>query len=63
MSRNWQTVSKAIQKLAVGLHPVKSEGMFPYETYYVLATDEEVERLYDRGTAMERTYAATGITK
>jgi hypothetical protein len=55
MSRNWQTVSKAIQKLAVGLHPVKSEGMFPYDTHYVLATDEEVERLYDRGTAMERT--------
>ena len=22
---------------------VKSEGMFPYETHYVLATDEEVE--------------------
>ena len=53
MSRNWQTVSKAIQKLAANLHPVKTEGMFPYETHYVLATDEEVERLYDRGTATD----------
>jgi hypothetical protein len=50
MSRNWQTVSKAIQKLAANLHPVKTEGMFPYETHYVLATDEEVQRLYDRRT-------------
>jgi hypothetical protein len=35
-----------MQKLAAGLHEVKSEGMFPYETYYVLATDIELERLY-----------------
>jgi hypothetical protein len=27
---------------------IKSEGTFPYETYYVLATDTEFERLYDR---------------
>ncbi len=40
MSRHWRRVSKALQKLAVGLHPLKSEGMFPYETHYVLATDE-----------------------
>jgi hypothetical protein len=53
MSRHWQTVSKAIQELAAGLHLVKNEGMFPYETHYVLATDEEVERLYDRGTATD----------
>ena len=46
MSRHWRRVSKALQKLAVGLHPLKSEGMFPYETHYVLATDEELERLY-----------------
>jgi hypothetical protein len=46
MSRHWRTVSKAMQKLAAGLHEVKSEGMFPYETYYVLATDIELERLY-----------------
>ncbi len=52
-SRNWQTVSKSIQKLAAGMYAVKSEGMFPYETHYVLATDEEVERLYERGTAMD----------
>jgi len=45
VSRNWQTVSKAIQKLAAGVLVVKSEGMFPYETHYVLAPDEEVERL------------------
>ena len=51
MSRHWRTVSKAMQKLAAGLHEVKCEGMFPYETYYVLATDKELERLYDLGTA------------
>jgi hypothetical protein len=27
-----------------------AEGMFPYETYYVLATDKELERLYDLAT-------------
>jgi hypothetical protein len=51
MSRHWRTVSKAMQKLAAGLHEVKSEGMFPYETYYVLATDKELDRLYAWGTA------------
>jgi hypothetical protein len=45
MSRHWHRVSKSVQNLAAGLHPVMSEGMFPYETYYVLATDLEVERL------------------
>ena len=39
-----------MQELAVGLHEVKSEGMSPYETYYVLATDKELERLYDLAT-------------
>jgi hypothetical protein len=63
MSRSWQTVSKAIQKLAAGMHAIKSEGMFPYETHYVLATDEEVERLCGWGTATESTSAATGITR
>ena len=63
MSRNWQMVSKAIQKLAAGLYLVKSEGMFPYETHYVLATDEEVERLCNWGTAIESTWIADGITK
>jgi hypothetical protein len=47
MSRSWQTVSKSIQRLGVGLYAVKSEGMFPYEMHYVLVTDEEVARLYD----------------
>jgi hypothetical protein len=40
VSRNWQSVSKDIQKLAAGVLVVKNEGMFPYETHYVLATDE-----------------------
>ena len=53
VSRNWQTVSKTIQKLAAGMYAVKSEGMFPYETHYVLATDEEVDRLYERERAMD----------
>ncbi len=48
MSRHWRRVSKATQKLATGLLEIKSEGMFPYETYYVLATDTELERLYGR---------------
>ena len=50
MSRHWRKVSKAMQKLATGLLEVKSEGMSPYETYYVLATDTELERLYDLAT-------------
>ena len=50
MSRHWRKVSKAIQKLATGLLEVKSEGMSPYETYYVLATDTELEQLYDLAT-------------
>lgn len=46
MSRHWRRVSRATQKVATGLLEIKSEGMFPYETYYVLATDTELERLY-----------------
>jgi hypothetical protein len=52
MSRHWHRVSKPIQKLAAGRHPVMSEGMFPYEIYYVLATDEEVQRLSEQSTAI-----------
>ena len=52
MSRNWQIVSKAIQKLAAGLYPIKSEGMFPYETCYVLATDEEIQRINELSATM-----------
>jgi hypothetical protein len=48
MSRHWRRVSKVTQKLATGLLETKSEGTFPYETYYVLATDAEFERLHDR---------------
>jgi len=51
-SRNWQAVSKAIQQLAAGWYAAKSEGMFPYDTHYVLATDEEIERLNERAAAM-----------
>jgi hypothetical protein len=48
MSRHWRRVSKVTQKLAAGLLEIKSEGTFPYEAYYVLATDPEFERLHDR---------------
>ena len=54
MSRHWRAVSKTMQKLATGLHEVKSEGMSPYETYYVLATDRELERLYNLATTSIR---------
>ena len=46
-SRHWHRVSKPIQKLAADLYPIMTEGMFPYEIYYVLATDEEIQRLSD----------------
>jgi hypothetical protein len=45
-------VSKPLQKLAAGLHPIMTEGMSPYEIYYVLATDEEIQRLNEVTTAM-----------
>ena len=48
MSRHWRKVSKATQKLATGSLEIKSEGTFPYEMYYVLATDIEFEGLQDR---------------
>lgn len=48
MSRHWRRVPKITQKLATGSLEIKSEGTCPYETYYVLATDAEFERLYDR---------------
>ena len=31
--------------MAAALYPIMSEGMSPYEIYYVLATDEEIQRL------------------
>jgi hypothetical protein len=58
MSRHWRAVSKTMQKLATGLHEVKREGMSPYETYYVLATDKELDRLYD----LARNALASGIS-
>ena len=51
MSRHWHRVSQRI-KLAVGMHPTTSEGMSPYEMYYVLATDEEFRRLNELGATM-----------
>jgi hypothetical protein len=52
MSRHWHRVSKPIQKLAARLHPVMSEGMSPYEIHYVLATDEEIQRLNELSAAI-----------
>jgi hypothetical protein len=58
MSRNWQVVSKAIQNLAAGRYPIKDEGMSPYDIHYVLATDNEIERLNEQAAAIgERVYA------
>jgi hypothetical protein len=54
MSRHWHRVSQRIQKLTAGMHPTTSEGMSPYEMYYVLATDEEIRRLNELG-------ATTGV--
>ena len=45
MSRHWHRVPQTIQKLAANMYPIMSEGMSPYEMYYVLATDEEIRRL------------------
>ena len=52
MSRHWHRVSKSMQKLAFGRYPVMSEGMFPYEIYYVLGTDEEIQRLNELSTTI-----------
>jgi len=52
MSRHWHRVSKSMQKLAVGRYPVMSEGMFPYEIYYILGTDEEIQRLNELSTTI-----------
>ena len=52
MSRHWQRVSKPVQILAASLHPIMSEGMSPYEIYYVLATDEEIQRLNELSATM-----------
>jgi hypothetical protein len=54
MSRHWHRVSRPVQKLAAGLLPVMSEGMSPYEIYYVLATDEEIRRLSELSVTAAR---------
>ena len=52
MSRHWHRVSRPIQKLAAGMFPIMSEGMSPYQMYYVLATDEEIQRLNELNATM-----------
>ena len=52
MSRHWHRVSQPIQKLAASMYPIMSEGMSPYEMYYVLATDEEIHRLNELNATM-----------
>ena len=52
MSRHWHRVSKSIQKMAAVLYPIMSEGMSPYEMYYVFATDEEIQRLNELSATM-----------
>jgi hypothetical protein len=54
MLRHWHRVSQPVQKLAAGMYPIMSEGMSPYAMYYVLATDEEMQRLNELN-------AATGV--
>jgi hypothetical protein len=52
MSRHWHRVSKSLHRLAAGLHPIMTEGMSPYEIYYILVTDEEIQRLNEMTTAI-----------
>jgi hypothetical protein len=52
MSRHWHRVSQPIQNLAAGMYPIMSEGMSPYEMHYVLATDEEIQRLNQQNATM-----------
>ena len=52
MSRHWHRVSKSIQKMAAVLYPIMSEGMSPYEMYYVFATDEEIQQLNELSATM-----------
>ena len=52
MSRHWHRVSKSTQSLAAALYPIMSEGMPPYEMHYVLATDEEIQRLDELSATM-----------
>ena len=52
MSRHWHGVSQPIQRLAACMYPIMSEGMSPYEICYVLATDEEIQRLNELSATM-----------
>ena len=51
MSRHWHPVSSLSRNLQLASFATRNEGMFPYEIYYVLATDEEIERLDERISA------------
>lgn len=49
----WHSVSKDMQSRAEGWgHQVKTSGEFPFQVHEVLATDEEIEHMYDWLTAM-----------
>ena len=52
MSRDWHRVPQASQKLAANMYLIMSEGMSPYEMYYVLATDDEIHRLNELNATM-----------
>src|SRR5580704_17162400 len=58
MSRHWHRVTRPIQKLAGGMFPTMSEGMSPYQMYYVLATDEEIQRLNELNAMVQTSNTA-----
>ena len=41
------TQHSGVNASSARMYPIMSEGMFPYAIYYVLATDEEIQRLSD----------------
>lgn len=52
MTKIWHSVSKDVLDFArANGFEVKSEGQFPFEHHQVLATDEELEHMYDYLTA------------
>jgi len=60
MSRNWHTVSKAIQKLAAAQYAIKSEGMFPYEIHYSALFQQLTGRAREPDTPVEEFCAVVG---
>src|SRR5262245_38086659 len=49
--------------LVSGMYPIMSEGMSPYEMYYVLATDEEIQRLNELNTTIGVTGSAVSTMR